>query len=760
MALIDEVRQVCERLAPHGWGALLAQHGLDLTASDLRGELLRDLADIDRGVPGFEDFSPAGRRGVEPGRPASSVLFHALASPNVVEGATGSLGEFPTLAEIEAVEDFVFGAQPPSLAELRARFPDAELAIAVFASEYRPAPDTVHRSHADMCMSRCGVARVGTAAALYDARARGFVAQAAGDDAHTLRVLPARYAAYLAVRLNGDAGLFGPMNFDLKRGLSQSGPSDDSRSFWVPVHKLFAGDECLRDLNLTVELEAHHLNEKLRRVHRQLHALAQESWREPDIDEPPFAFEDGLAELSTDADDGRGVLVPTVHDRLVEPADYRGEPLTFLVPSDEAIRGPEGQANQFAPSLTLHADQAGFRPAPEYVHARRVVAGGEETGNLNDELDPAQRVLDGGFRARHYVDFTGDGWVRVTCREVEDEGVGSVPAYSVVTAPDFYPTVEQRELVEWWINSPELAEKLWLSRPPFALSDERIAPNLQLEEADFDPEDTAPTAIVSLPEDQGSPQPWERMGPARHTHLPDGAAGVFAPGWDTSRDTFKGTEHLAAYGLGSPFPEDAKLCAALSSFWPAVAPDAGRSFSTWFATATPLTDEEIGSDGDLPWDGVAGPRPVSDGDLVEFASFDHVDYVESALDSKFSLALTNAVDTTEYMARILAVSRAYEALGIDRAADPVNSEWTVLSFKLLGTDRQELTDAEEQAGEPLSGGRYRIAFGRRNGPPEHAPGDHRRLRVEIVEDALLFVGDGSRVLVKNGEGAWAAKDSF
>jgi hypothetical protein len=84
----------------------------------------------------------------------------------------------------------------------------------------------------------------------------------------------------------------------------------------------------------------------------------------------------------------------------------------------------------------------------------------------------------------------------------------------------------------------------------------------------------------------------------------------------------------------------------------------------------------------------------------------------------------------------------------------------VLSFKLLGTDRQELTDAEEQAGEPLSGGRYRIAFGRRNGPPEHAPGDHRRLRVEIVEDALLFVGDGSRVLVKNGEGAWAAKDSF
>jgi len=28
-------------------------------------------------------------------------------------------------------------------------------------------------------------------------------------------------------------------------------------------------------------------------------------------------------------------------------------------------------------------------------------------------------------------------------------------------------------------------------------------------------------------------------------------------------DQLNGTDHLAAYGLGSPFPEDSKLCAAL-----------------------------------------------------------------------------------------------------------------------------------------------------------------------------------------------------
>ena len=47
---------------------------------------------------------------------------------------------------------------------------------------------------------------------------------------------------------------------------------------------------------------------------------------------------------------------------------------------------------------------------------------------------------------------------------------------------------------------------------------------------------------------------------------------------------------------------------ALSAFWPAVAPDAGRSF-WWktrngvFPTITPLTDDEIGSNGNLGWDG-------------------------------------------------------------------------------------------------------------------------------------------------------------
>ena len=76
-------------MAPQGWADLLAAHGLDIAAEDLGAELSRPLSGIDRDVPGFEDFAVEGRRGVEPGIPARSLLFHALASPNVTARAGG-----------------------------------------------------------------------------------------------------------------------------------------------------------------------------------------------------------------------------------------------------------------------------------------------------------------------------------------------------------------------------------------------------------------------------------------------------------------------------------------------------------------------------------------------------------------------------------------------------------------------------------------------------------------------------------------------
>ncbi|MBI1872369.1 MAG: hypothetical protein HYS05_00600, partial [Acidobacteria bacterium] len=123
--LIDHVTAACQRLAQAGWADLFSAHGLNILASDLAAELHRELPDLDRAQPGFEDFALEGRRGIEPGRPSCSLLFHAFASPEVthLNSATGcrDLKEFPTAAEIEAVENYVYGALLPSVEDLRAR---------------------------------------------------------------------------------------------------------------------------------------------------------------------------------------------------------------------------------------------------------------------------------------------------------------------------------------------------------------------------------------------------------------------------------------------------------------------------------------------------------------------------------------------------------------------------------------------------------------------------------------------------------------
>src|SRR5918995_7211641 len=91
--LIDGITAVCQRLAPEGWRDLLlavSHDELDIASTDLSTMLARPLSQIDRTIPGFEDFALEGTRGIEPSSPARSLLFHALASPNVFGDAAGN----------------------------------------------------------------------------------------------------------------------------------------------------------------------------------------------------------------------------------------------------------------------------------------------------------------------------------------------------------------------------------------------------------------------------------------------------------------------------------------------------------------------------------------------------------------------------------------------------------------------------------------------------------------------------------------------
>ncbi len=739
MPLIEQVKKVCSRLAPLGWRDLLLQHGLDISATNLQPELSKELPNINRQIPGFEDFAWEGQRGIQAGFPSRSLLFHALASSNVTKGVSVDLQGFPTLAELETVENYIYGIQPPSIQELRVRAQGQPLAIVVFASEYRPAPETVHRKHADMCFSRTGVARVGTAEPLYIPKQRGFLPFVEGNQT-AFRVLPIHYSAYIAVQNRGNRDLFGPMRFQ---------PEDANRNFWVPLHKLFSGTECIRGLNLQLTFNARHVNEKLRRIHL---VLKNAGWKEPDISNPPFIFSDGIAELTTNADFGTGVLLPVVRSSLVEVATYKGKPLAYKVPP----------ASPTLSSSLLIPSEGENRHAPEYVHARHRLLANGEIENLNNLVDVENEVRKGGYDALHYIDFTGDGWVEATCPELAVDIPRNIPAYSLVTAPDFFPNCDQRELLDWTEQSVPSAirQNLWRV-PPESLADDRIAPNIQLKGANFRAEDKTVTAIVSLPLNRVNVRQTTLnvTETARNSYLPDSAAGFFAPGWDVSRDrTPNGVEHLAAYGLGSPFPEDSKLCAALSTFWPAVAPDAARTFSpnpSW-PTVSPLTDEEIGQVGNLPWDGVPGPKVVVNNGkvLVEYTDFAHADYVENSLQKKFSLSLTGKVDVREYEGRVLAMANVYRVLGITNAQ---RGSWSVLSFRSVTATDTELQQAQTQTRTRLQGKIYRFDIYRpTTTQPRPVPNNPRKCVMEVNELVTLFVTP-LNALLKPRNGTWSSR---
>ncbi|PNK24785.1 hypothetical protein CBR59_28540 [Bacillus thuringiensis] len=835
-ALREQVKQICARLAPHGWGDLFWKHNLDITSSNLEEELQKDL-DIDRTIKGFEDFSLEGKRGIESGQPARSLLYHALASPNVTIGVDGSeLGVFPTLAELEIIENYVFGINPPRLSDIKFRLEEGEtLAVVVFACEYRPASETVHQKHADLCFSRTGVARVGTAEPMYVPKNRGFFSDDEGDD-YAFRVLPSKYSAYIAVKRQGNKDEFGPMRFKKEDETADNivkKTSDNKRWFWVPLHKIFSGLECLRDdngepINLEVNLQALHINEKIRRIHQVLHEAGYNTGStESDINNTPFVFYEGIAEWSNNPEFGSNLLMPIPHSSFIEPAIYKEKPLTFIVPKigkqcDKEERDKGLHICNFSSSLEIRYYESDGtpkrRPAPEYVHVRHRILEDGTPENLNDikKQNIVRDIINhGNYKALHYVDYTGDGWIEVECPQLKKlEGLSqkNYAAYSIVAGPDFFPNCDQRELMDWYEkeipdniqnvmvieNGEEKGKRsgLWES-DPLTLSDDRIPANVNLirkfDEDDntitaiFDEDDDTITAIVSqLYLDEIKHTNSSVPTSIRHSFLPDAASGVYAPGWDVSYDeTQDGKPFLAAYGLGSPFPEDAKLCAALSTFWPAVAPDSARSYepnrdnstststyeSQW-PTVAPLTDREIGQEGILPWDGVSGPDTIimNGEETIEYTSIDYVDYVDTALQNKFTLSLTKLINVEEYKDRVLAMAYVYMALGLS-LKDPKGIDekrmWNVLSFREVSFSDEELLIAQKQAKNSSFGkitdrkNVYRFELFQHTQTDKKHPctdkaTDFSKYQIKLSNKTICFVND-TNILIKHENSNWQAK---
>jgi hypothetical protein len=813
--LARRVEGVCRRLAQHGWRKFLltATGGdLDIAARDLRAELRKPLARIDRGLPGLADLAPHASRAIEPGQPSASLLYHALASPDVVEdGAGNALSAFPTLAEIEVVENYVYGAAPPTLAELRARAQDRPLALVVFALDYRRGADSVHGRHADLCFSRTGISRMGTIGPRYDAKQRAFDPL---DPAQpfAFRTIPQRFAAYIAMQTNGDRDRFGPRD---------ALTNDGDRPFWVPLHKLFDGPECLAGLDLKVELARQLQNEKLRRFHRYLEIQGYPSnWTGPDLDRFPFVIrDDQIASLSRTPEFGRGMLEPRPAPFAVR-ARYQSRWLTFDVPpgfvsepgvmyfsTAQILPGLAETEPTYLEGLAPTTD----RPAPEYISIRHRVREDGSIENLNQHPDLMRILKEGGYKAQHFIDFAGDGWIEARCPQIAGEIKTRVPAYALVSPPDFFPKVSQRDLTQWWRREvPERLRRALWAVPPLPLSERRMAANIT-SPAGFSINDVTVTALVSHPTDPKPP--GERAadpGSSRYSGLPDHSPGIFDPGWDTSQGILYGDPEIPVqpymqnHGLGTPFIEDVKLCAALGSYWPAVAPDSARTFSPHkrgpgfdypWPTVVPLTDEETGitpveGRGLLPWDGVRGPRltELEGRSFVVYPDINRVDYLTNP--DTMTAALLSRIDLDETKARVLAMAALYWSLGIrDPEPDPAaaapkpeptvvepgfvpkperrsvvdtlraKAGWAVLSFRRVVEGDTELKAAEDATTAKLAGERrYRLHVFR-PGPERPHPTDLLSVLVEPREQVVAYVGQG-QVLMRREDGAWQRDTSI
>jgi hypothetical protein len=758
MALIDEVKAICDRLAPLGWGGLLkavSGGALDIaqkTPQALQKAMTAQLSRIDRTVLGFEDFDKDGDKGISAGQPSQSLLYHALASPGVVRDAKSALLKgFPTLAEIETVENFVFGIQPPTINSLVKKFDGAKLSIVVYATEYRPCPDTADGAHADLTFSRTGIGRIGTSRPKWYADVRGYWPEDE-DNPHGFRVIPVRFTAWLAAPTKGKFAR-------VMRVEAADADDDKNKTFWIPVHKLFDGPECLAGQNLTLTCSAKFFNLKLQRVLKSVKQKAPNEY--------PYVIEDGLAELKEQTEFGRIAVVPVVQQALVRPAIINGEPRTYRVPRQRKGEG-------FATYTTAYhlGDQGELHPYPAYVHARTKVLKDKTFINLNDEEDVNAAVNKGGYQALLHIDMTGEGWVDVEIPQLASHPAiknGSRAAYVLLSAPDFFPSCGQRELSRWSKSRAVPASfrgQLW-GVPPTALSETRCPANLQLPGSPFDPKEDTMTAVIGMGSSMGTPVPARQPDAARASTLPDDGAGEFAPGWDVAVDVKgavkSGTVHLAGYGLGSPFPEDAKLCAALSTYWPAVAPDVYRTMSMHTGntelrgTVAPLTDEEIGQIGSLPWDGVTGPKVVQmDGNpFVEMASFLHVDYVTNAIENRFSNRLTSRISADEYERRVLAAARVHWVLSGGTNVKTERTRWLFLSFRAVTSGDRELQAAQDQASHVLDGTIYRVEacfIGNPKDDPSIASPKGPRFRLlPLVQRNFLFVSAEDSIALRRRE---------
>lgn len=830
-ALQSDFNELVKWMSGNGWTAYLKDTlgvNFALTGDALRAELVKDLDAarlkklMDTPDAGFDDF--AGTHMIKPGFPAFSLLYHALASPRV---RPSDVKAYPGLDQLDTLENYIYSlVEWEHLKSIYQVNANSDLVLAVFAYEYRPAFKTPHHEHADLVFSRTGVARVGQHDYHFDRTNRCFTSEPnEGIPVEHCAVVPARYGLFLAKRVKSDqvnlmtTGIYKP-------GDKFDDHDDHNRMFLQPIRKVFHNDSLFGDARLN--FSESHRSEKLAKLvehtdlkfYKDLKPTVRTSQhliiQDPKVTHVRSTF-----------------LVVSKPDPLIRLSKEGGKPVYFLVPA--MIPGEDGYSkNRYFTSYNTQEvqDVELLVPTPEGYHKIPNQYNEPRTQplflNITHELDTLiangyrevpkddtfhKRLDDGMFYAPLFEDSICEGVVnaQIVVQGAALSGVPKevVPAFSIVTAPDFFPQVDNFDLMAFDV-APGTSVNIsnFYEGGLASLATCRLSPNPELLSI-VDLADTY-TAVLSHQSKAGTPaaqtgrfkNPSLPKGYMVSGFLPDVASSVFAPGWDItySADKKGSTDvYLSTEGLGSPFVEDMKLCAAANGMWPASSPDAARTYQgsldPWSrnATAIPLLDDELGFHKNSPaglmmgketfgWDGVQGPflELLNGKWKINFADIGKADVVQNALDGNVDMSKLRMLTSGELISRMACLKKCIDNLpkvnfkGYTKEAKMVAfTRWWLISAEpvnfgeenakgwgipknLVGTDTSWVTD---KSNARVSGKGYLFVIVDVNGKKLSWDGFGRRqVDVTALHVCQVVDNDGSPQLamatVKGGKVKW------
>ncbi|WP_158994004.1 hypothetical protein [Mucilaginibacter sp. L196] len=738
--LSSEFLSLISWMKTNGWEPLVTQvSGLTLQLSGSSDpNLFKTFRANKVQAIGCDDF--AGKQLISPGQPQNSLLYHLLASPRVRLPAPATAEDYPSLAQIDQLENFIYSLQTINAIDTQS------MVLAMFSYEYRPSSKTPHGCHADLVFSRSAFSRIGTQpVSAYDKINRCYTNLPQNPElTKEIAAAPARYGLFLAALVPGTKVV---NNAEQK--------ANPNENYLLPVRKIFKNDSLIAGYDLYFE-EAH-INERLKRLCLKKTLVKTPTAVNFDFNKAPFIRRSSSStdpsvsfpaeydqEMVNLTEVGSSVLLSSYPWPLTRQArqtvNGRSERLRVQIPQAEGTSPLVysnrrytslklmGKHDQFSDAYNVLKDSVLYprsiitdyrapRNAPMFVYIRERVteADGDNVTLLSylNETNPDDLLMQtrNSYWVGLFEDNICDGCVfaRLKRKNIgqQDSAIISkimsiplLPAFSIVSAPDFFPMVESYDMLPYRdlfisggvedTSSAKLKANPNIDLPGVQTS---AFPNYSSNGIETNVQDTVFSIITGLP-DAGTLYPGgaydvvQASSQTRSNFLPDSATLIFFPGWDMTysneidqigevKNTFYST-----MGLGSPFMEDSKLCAAANGMWAAASPDSARTFRASLTdiptkglpqTAVPLLDIELGLHPHSPavkdfgqmqstgWDGEQGPFLLRNGNnvFVNFTDINKSDYVQNALAGQFDMSLMRQITIKEITGRMASLYQCY-----------------------------------------------------------------------------------------------------